>query len=256
MKRSHIRLPKGHMKPFAYHQNRLILVLNIQKKEIITGDIKFVDTEIGFYEDNIETEMNNIYENKFFSLRQKLVNFFDKKVTNVKLHLSDISIIINYLNLSILRSESTLKIINEESTVAKIFGEYSNNDLVKAKLYGIQKTSMFNDYGVMVVKNKSNVNFVLPSSAFYYSHNLFMSKVCADHFIIVPITPNIAFILIPYKENIVFFREHNSFFIVLDKDDDIYLLNEMALYTEMDSDGKFIVSKTRNELEKLLEKLK
>lgn len=252
MKRSHIRLPKGHMKPFTYHQNRLIFVLDIQKKEILFDDIKFVDTEVGFYEDDVETLMNDMCENQFFSLRQKLVNFFEEKVTNLKIHLSDISIIINYLNFSILRGKSTLKIVNEESIVAKMFGEYTSNDLVKTKLYGIQKESMFEGYGVIVAKNKSNVNLVLPSNAFYYSHNLLKSKVCADHFIVVPITPNIAFILIPYKENILFFKEFNSYFMVLENNEDIYMLNELALNTELENDRKFIVSKTNKELEKLL----
>ena len=83
--------------------------------------------------------MNDVYENRFFSLRQKIVKFFDRKLSRIKIENKDRKIIIDYLNLSILRSETTLKQVNEGSVVAKILGDFSNNELVKARLIGVLK---------------------------------------------------------------------------------------------------------------------
>lgn len=255
MRKSHVQIAKGHMKPFAFREGKMVNVLDISEKVIYESDINFLDTRFGFYDDNVETAMNDVYENRFFSLRQKIVSFFDRKINRIKIENKDRKTIIDYLNLSILRSKTTLKQVNEGSVVAKILGDFSNNELVKARLIGVLKESLFVDYGVMILKNDTDTNFVIPSNSYYFARNVYKSKISADFLIIIPITPKIAFLLFPYFENLSFFDENKGFYMTIKENDDINIFNKMALTTEIEYDSKFIVSITRSELETLLTEL-
>jgi len=78
MKNSHIQLSKGHMNPFSHIKKvNCVYVLDIKSKRIDEIDVKCLDTKLGFYSDEVETAMNNQYEARFFSLRDKIVNFFE-----------------------------------------------------------------------------------------------------------------------------------------------------------------------------------
>jgi hypothetical protein len=253
MKNSHIQLPKGHMKPFSYEKTiECVYTLDVKTNAIHESDIKYLDTEMGFYSDDVETAMNDQYESKFFSIRSRLVDLFNNKIKHYHFDEDERKVIINYINLSILRSKKSLDIVNEESIWAQITGGFSNNDLVLTRLNGILKSNMLEEMVIRIIKNNSDTKFVLPSCSFYYTDHLFESFIIAEYLVVMPVTPDIAFLLIPQTNNEEFLSSFKGY-IILDESKDIKYLNEQALITEIETDKKFIVSKTKKEL-KILSK--
>lgn len=254
MKNSHIQLPKGHMKPFSLGMDVLtVYKLDIQSKIIEENDIKQIDTEMGYYSDYIEDAMNREYENKFFSLRQKLVDFFEGKKENVQIKKNDRDTIIRYINLAMLRSIKTLNTVNANSVAAMILGGINSNYLVTSRIKGVLKENAFENYQVIIVKNNSDVNFVLPSNSYYFSSNLYKTHIEAEFLIVIPLTPKIALVLLPLENNHNFLKEHIGVYMTIENGDDIRVYNKMALWTELDNDSKFIISKTKSELTDLLD---
>ena len=48
MRKSHVQIAKGHMKPFAFHEGKLVNVLDISQKVIYECDIIFLILELDF----------------------------------------------------------------------------------------------------------------------------------------------------------------------------------------------------------------
>ena len=71
--------------------------------------------------------------------------------------------------MAILRSRKTVEFVNQESITAAILGAFSNNDLIKANLAGVFNEKIFSDYSALIIKNDTDINFVLPESSFYYA---------------------------------------------------------------------------------------
>jgi len=254
MKNSHIQLAKGHMRPFSNKEtSEFVYRLDIKSNSIDKVDIKILDTSMGFYSDVVETAMNDQYENQFFSIRKRLVEFFEKKRERLFLDDNDRKTIIRFINLAILRSEKSLRIVNETSITTKILGNLTNNDLVRARLSGILKENAFDEYAILIIKNNTEKNFVLPSNSYYFVTNLYKSFIVAEFLILIPLTPKIAILLLPFKNNHKFLSEQKDMYMIIDKVDDIAILNKYALQTELEYDKKFIISKTKNELEVLQE---
>lgn len=254
MKNSHIQLSKGHMKPFSSGTDVFtVFKLDIESKVIEECDIKYIDTELGHYSDVTETAMNNEFENRFFSLRQRLVDLFEGKKTRVVVREKDRITIINFVNLAILRSKKTLDIVNESSVSAKILGGFNNDFLVSSRIDGILKENAFENYQVLVLKNNSCVNFVLPANSYYFTTNLYRTHIAAEFLVVIPLTPKISLLLLPYENNRNFIEESRDVYMNVDEENDIKIYNRLALQTELLSDRKFIISKTKSELIELLE---
>lgn len=253
MKKSHIQLPKGQMKPFSSSDTgRTVFKLDIQSKKINVSRIKSIDTELGYYSDSNEMAMNIEYESRFFYLRQRVVDLFNGKCDIVDFDDNDRKTIINYVNLAIVRSRSTLDSINIKSVWAQIHGGFSHNEVLNAKLNGILKTDFYVDYAFIVVKNNSDLNFVLPSNSYYFTTNIFKQHLIGEFLIFIPITPLLAFVMIPFKDNKKFLKSHENGYFPISDNIVIERLNICALETELFFDRKFIISKTKDELEMLV----
>ena len=160
------------MKPFSsiVDGDCLTFLLDVNSKNISLENIKFVDTTKGFYDDNIEDEMNKQYESKFFSLRDRLINVIEKKTkTEIKFGKKEQNIVLDYLNLATLRSKATIDLINQKSIAAFFLGDLSNNYLMSAKLAGALSERIFSDYSALIIKNDTAIHFVLPANSYYYS---------------------------------------------------------------------------------------
>lgn len=241
------------MRPFSNKKtSECVFRLDIKSNTIDECDIKVLDTSKGFYSDVVETAMNDQYENQFFSIRKNLVEFFDKKKEHFTFDDNDRKIVIRFINLAILRSEKTLNIVNETSITTKILGNMSNDDLIRARLSGILKVNLYEDYAVLIIKNNTERNFVLPSNSYYFLSNIYKSFIVAEFLIFLPLTPKIAILLFPFKDNHKFLSEQKDMYLIIDEVNDITIINQYAFQTESEFDKKFIVSKTKRELEDLL----
>lgn len=241
------------MKPFSNKKTaECVFRLDVKSNSIDECDIKVLDTCRGFYSDVVETAMNDQYENQFFSIRKKLVDFFGKKKEIFHFDDNDRKIVIRFINLAILRSEKSLNIVNETSITTKILGNMSSDDLIRARLSGILKENAFEDYAVLIIKNNTERNFVLPSNSYYFLSNIYKSFIVAEFLVLLPLTPKIAILLLPFKNNHRFLSEQKDIYLIIDEINDIAIFNQYALKTELEYDKKFIISKTKSELEDLL----
>lgn len=255
MKRSHVQLSKGHMKPFSslIENDYMTFKLDLDSRTISLENIKFIDTVYGFYSDFIEDEMNRKYENKFFSLKNLLINVIEKEgASKVRFGKNEQNIIIEYLNLAILRSQKTVDSVNDKSLAAIIVGGFSNNDLMKAKLSGNLSEKIFGDYSALIIKNDTEINFVLPASSYYYSPKINKEFTETEFNLFIPISPKLAYMLLLKSDFDSFNKNHGFSYLIMNNATDIEFLNERAYRSEVHGNRKFIVSKTRQELEKLV----
>ncbi len=255
MKSSHIQLSKGHMKPFSsiVDGDCMTFLLDVNSKNISLENIKFVDTTKGFYDDNIEDEMNKQYESKFFSLRDRLINVIEKKTkTEIKFGKKEQNIILDYLNLAALRSKATIDLINQKSIAAFFLGDFSNNDLMNAKLAGALSERIFSDYSALIVKNDTEINFVLPANSYYYSKKIHEEFIETEFNLFIPISPKLSYMLLLKSDFDAYIKKRGFTYLVMNNWRDIEYLNERAYRSEVYFNKKFIVSKSRQELEKLL----
>lgn len=255
MKKSHIQLSKGHMKPFSTIVNGdyLSFLLDVNSKNISLENIKLIDTISGFYDDNIEDEMNKQYESKFFSLRNHLINVIERKTEiQVKFGKKEQNIILEFLNLAILRSKETIDLVNRESIAAIFLGGLSNNDLMNAKFTGILSERIFTEYSALIIKNNTAIDFVLPANSYYYSKKIHKEFTETEFNLFIPISPKLSLLLLLNCDYNTYIKNHGFAYLVMNNSRDIEYLNERAYRSEVHFNKKFIISKSRKELEALL----
>lgn len=242
------------MKPFSnlIDGNYMTFLLDTKTKNITSENIKFIDTAKGFYDDSIEDEMNKQYESRFFSLRNRLINVIEKKTEEqVKFGKKEQKIILDFLNLAILRSKETIDLVNRESITALFLGGLTNNDLMSAKFTGILSEKVFTEYSALILKNETVINFVLPANSYYYSNKIHKEFIETEFNIFIPISPKLSLMLLLTCDYNTYIKNHGFAYLVLNNYRDIEYLNERAYRSEVYFNKKFIVSKSREELETL-----
>ena len=113
---------------------------------------------------------------------------------------------------------------------------------------------MFKNYRVISLANKTNANFVLPAFGFIARQSLYsdINDSYGLHYIL-PITPKITFLLIEKNDYKLYLESHeNSINMNIDKEEDIFTINKYVYKFEVQMNNKFLVSKNKEELIKLL----
>lgn len=252
---SHTQLPKGHMKPFSnqienWYETYYLDLLN---KRISIRDIKDVNVIRGYYDNQTEKSLNDLIECRFFNLRDEMIKMIEgKKAINfdIKKH----RIVINYIDVLFLRSKFAINGYNKNSLISPVFGNMSHNDFIKFRLMNIENNLMFKNYRILTIANKTNANFVLPAFGFIATQSLYseINDSGGLHFIL-PITPKLAYLLIDKNDYKLYLEIHdNSINLNIEKEVDIFYINQYAYKFEVKMNNKFLVSKTRDELIRLL----
>jgi len=253
--KSHVQLAKGHMKPFSFIENKVkkVYCLDLKNRCITSKNIKNVNVIKGYFSSEIEFKLNSEIESKFFSFRNEMIKM-TQGVKSISFDEIKHMVVLNYLDVLFLRSNFVLNEYNKNSLLSPILGDISHNFLLQYRFDDSGYVSIFKDYRVISVYNKTKINFVLPAFGFYELKYQFkdINNLWGIHFIL-PITPIIAFLFIDKRDYKKYLEDHSgSININLENEEDIYLMNKLAFEFEKAINKKFLVSKTKEELEMLL----
>jgi len=264
MPKSHIQLNKALMNKFSFKavdpssgkfQSLVdtVYYLDIGEKEIKTEKTSVLGTKLGFYSDAVESKLADI-EHNFARVVKKLEEWKQGSNYTVDSYSDEI---IAFANLLIDRSE--LRHNQRYSISQKMFQEkYSgDHELLKKYPISVWTSPLFDEnYGVALVINHTNKNFVIARVG--YSLNLHPHDREQNFHAILPIGTKRAIMIFP--KNKPFFKLPNSTFpapiVNINDDTSVMALNHNALITEKTVDQAFVISKSREELEVLLEFLK
>lgn len=238
------------MKPFSINDKKgYVYALDVNTMELSEKCIKALDSEMDFYSDALEIEMNKNIEGKFFSLRDEIEKLFSERKKTIQFTHEKFMVIVNFLNLSILRGKMALDNVNNSIILSKTSFKYRSQDLVEPLMNGDLKFSIFDDNEVFIVRNTTTVNFVLPANSYYcYTNNLWKDEVINGIYVFIPITPKLIIMLIPKKDNDLFISKHRGEIMNLTDGSSISSLNRIAYLYESEFNNKFVISKTKDEL--------
>lgn len=243
--KSHILIPKFLLKKFENEKN-FFYCYDVNSGEIKKGHAKSLNTEENYYSEDTEKFLSNCIENPMSTIIKAFEKAENKKIC---LPNNYDSIVINYARALICRGQRIKRSVAKNSISYQFLDEQSKNNYnVNAGLYHAEKEGLFDGYSIELLLNRSDIPLVLPLCGIYECHTKYTT------FLVIPVTPIYAFILIPGKSE--HFKEAFSPSVHCSEveSDFVMLLNEIAFYTEIDTNKMFVVSNCQKELIRLLEK--
>lgn len=245
---SHIQIPKGILKHFADHTHR-VYYLDTKTEHIGLAGAKKLGTEYGYYSDKHEQFLNKEIENPLINLGAKVRRLLCDESLTITLSKEEEMILKRYIAASIARSNLALDAMHKAS------GKYSQlllstqqkHDFISG--FGATRNNIvyqtFESYYLVILINRTDVNWVVPRNCFYAVSSQELECVVA------PISPKCALCLFPPKyveENIDSFQYRLG---VVNDPTFVATMNKRALLYEYLFNQTFVASATKNELEQL-----
>ncbi|MCF7831996.1 MAG: DUF4238 domain-containing protein [Candidatus Marinimicrobia bacterium] len=233
--KSHVQIPKSILKNFAYKSGKDGLVvdyLDLSCNEIKTEKINKLDTIEGYYSEEFDKRMGEKYETPFGDISKRIRDFNKNKLDKLSLSERETKTILDFYNNIFFRGKFALEKANKYSLTSVV------RPIEQEELIILTRENLFTGNWVNIIRNKTNIDFVIPRNCFYVKKSKSAKK---PHYIL-PITPKSAIILIP-KEEIEEFettkgtRDHYS----VDDENTIKTLNEFALEIEKGTNNMFVV---------------
>lgn len=245
---SHIQIPRGVLKHFADHTQR-VYYLDTKTEYMGLAGAKKLGTEYGYYSDKHEQFLNKEIENPLINLGAKVRKLLYDESLTITLSQEEESTLKRYIATSIARSNLALEAMHKAS------GKYSQLLLSTQQKHDFisgfgatQNNSVyqtFESYYLVVLINRTDVNWVVPRNCFYAvsSHEL--------ECIVAPVSPKCALCLLPPK-----YAEENMDSLqyrlgVVNDPTFVTIMNKRALLYEYLFNQTFVASATKAELEEL-----
>lgn len=245
-KNSHVQLPRSVLQQFADPSGR-VFYLNLETGHIgMTGPRK-LGTELGYYSDAFEEYLSKEIESPFGSLAERVRNFIKPGTDTLVLPKEEETVLKRYVTAAMSRSKLAEEAFHQSSYTASFCTPQSNHDaLVGFSIHhngGVAE--LFEDHFMIILENKTDVNFVIPRNCFYTLPS--GGKEC----IVVPLSPVCALCLCPvdYDEIVSTSKEHRLGHV--STAEEVWRMNVRALSYEYAFNKAFIASATKPELESL-----
>lgn len=256
-KDSHILIPKLLLKEFSTHvpikntkgQNenpKMVYKLDMNGK-ITQVNIKEENTEFGYYEDIIETEMLTTIETKFGDLKTRILNNLKLNNEVISFNKEDVITVKKFCSLCMIRSQSFVSEIKKKSLFIDIYGNAPQNVI----MYQYFKSPELVDKYIVgnnlsYVKNETNMNYILPR---YYVVGIKQENGVFDFFI--PITTKILVRLTTEKT-----IDGQILYTGRMTDLDVDNFNKLAILYELKHNNQAVYAKNKDDLEKYVDFLK
>lgn len=187
---SHVQLPECLLKNFRTDEH-LYYIDTSKNNKIIKGSARNYNTKFGYYSLSFENYLSNGYEQIISELVIKINPFINKEVKEITL--DNLNNKINKLfKMAIFRNPKLVKQINEESVFAQLIdGGYDSEYLLTAEEE--RDSNYIKDYVPVLFVNKTKKGILLTKSL------ISRIKVQKNFFIIMPLHPKIAIVLVTKK---------------------------------------------------------
>lgn len=249
MLNSHIQMPKLLLKNFQNRYNHLCYY-DVSKQLIGTkGSAKSINTEYGYYSENTEKYLEQQIETPFSNILKYLdeIGVADKKIVPVRTNITEV--IFDFMYSLVARSPSFHEMINEsDSFLSQLPKEEKRDYIIKTGINTSRENSIFSEYIVTFMFNKTDVPFVLSMNGIY---NYILN---GNNVVNLPITPKIAICLIHknYASRIINDDGSISMFEITNPKD-IMTMNRRAFSFQVIHGWGYIVCPEKTELERLVE---
>ncbi len=234
---SHIQMPCCVLKRFV-DERHFLYYYDFDSKQIKRGTPKSVDTQQGYYSDDVEAFLSDEVETKLGELIKSLDDENYDFISKLKDDYKEIAF--NYLYALIARSKSYISMEKQFSVMNQFtdfFVDYKGG-IVALGILAAQNTELLKErFSVAFMINSTNEEFVLPANGTikYKSH------------IICPVTSKRAIVFEPLITDScrVSLYEINNIH-------EMHEINLSAVAQEANQNNKFVVSKSRNLLTRLI----
>lgn len=221
-------------------QSKRVWFLDISSGQILQKAANRLGTQKGLYDAQMEEFWNREIESKFTDLNAMVRKCCSQNAIP-SISSEDAAVCKRYVKVAMIRSNLAYDIFQEASSTADVCSEQDNHAMVS--YFGMLKNgaidSELEKMDVTVLVNKTGRNFVVPRNCVYYVFRNNESNVIA------PINPKMAYLLYPRQ-----IKDEASCGVILDADM-VGAMNVAALKSEMEFNGAFVASNSRQELESL-----
>ena len=243
---SHIQMPRFLLARFE-NEHHSLFYYDVKKGFIGTnGRAKSMNTEYGYYPDEIEKLLSDEIE-KPFSQVLRFIDSLDLEKPFFTMTDTDESNVKQFLVSLIIRGPLFVDSINSNSVFSRYLSSADQRTLAISQGFTeAKKQGTFDNYHVTFTVNKTAKSFVLPISGLYtYSLNRYVH-------VGLPVSPQIAITLIE-NEGIPFVeKEGITRLYLIEEEKYVTELNRFAFREQCKQDYGCIISPSREELEELL----
>lgn len=227
--KSHIRIPKCVLKRFE-DENNFLFILDTEKNTINRGHAKSVNTQVDYYSEKVEAQLNEEIETPLGKILQEIEQI---ELSDPKFSLTEEqwNVIKQYTYALLARSKRLHELITEKRKFSYLHSEESNHDsafLISQDI--LLGKNEFGEHFITLLNNFTNIPFVLPLCGSYKVGFGGTEMTC------LPIMPKVAIVLVEKQLEAHFLKNEKICFIKLDKEEDALFLNRVALQAAK-SDG-------------------
>lgn len=238
---SHVEVPKVIYKQFLCDNKQFFYRIDISKSLITFGSPGNTRTIKDYYSENTEQYLSKIIETKL----HKMITAFNIDNINVRFNKNDIETAYLYFKTLIARNVNIHNKIKNISLYLDLI-KNKNDYIIHQGINSKTIDNIVEKCRIEILYNKTNTNFVLPSSGFY---PFMIEKLMC----IVPISKKVAFCFFINDVN----DKNKINQIVLSEIVEMELVNKLnysAFEFQMVENNGYIVSDKKEILEKILEK--
>lgn len=246
--KSHVQMPKGLMKAFSHRteNGRCVYYLDLKDMEIKEEKINELGTKKGLYNPMSEAILDRFYESPFFEAIQNVKKFTEGKQENLSFNQQEKEALLNFLKISIMRSNATRQKAEETSFVASIFPNAYRAVLIPTMHLVMNEISFLDGYHISILINRSRLRLVAPRNCVSFS---FKDDIL---YYVLPLSPQVAILYQPDELYRLLFDENGNLCYSLAEVGDeefIQSINLVAGINEKDFNNEFLIGAGREELE-------
>lgn len=243
VKNSHIQVPKCVLKQFE-NEKQTVFYYDPSVNEVKMGRSRTLNTEEGYYSNQMEDILNNSIENPLGNLIAEIKKYdFSKLPIPIPKNIE--SVVFKYFDSLLARSTITINKF-DESIYLQFLPKQNQHDIaVFSMLSETPAEKRLGEYIITLCVNFTDITFVLPAiGVFSYHYN-------NDSFINIPITPTLCFHLIKTDKPEKYIKNNSVALWKIDEREITRSMNAAAFVSELSGNKRFIASPNRDELELL-----
>ena len=188
---SHVIIPQNILRRFGYKKdNWEVNYMSYPYKEISKSKIKDYGAEYGYYDMQIEEEIEKRYESKMGELTKELSDWQSKKTDSEDILINE-SLILDIFDMAIYRNPKYLKFYNENSCVSRAFGDTTPSEFI-GFVFSHNFPHIFTGLRANIIVNKTEKNFIINKSMI----SIIKLNENKEEVMIMPITKKICLALI------------------------------------------------------------
>lgn len=232
--RSHVQMPRGVLSEFE-DASKHLYCYDVTRKRIITSNSKDINVEKGYYSVEWDHFMGRKIESPFFEIVYEVKCLdFDAVANPVPKNFREA--ILSFLYALMVRDPLMFRTVSlYERLVPLLISLQQRHDLTT--MVGLQEASkkkLFDDYIITVLKNETEIPFILSTKGIYEW----------GEYIIFPITPKLAIILLPMDKDVCqeWIQDGKIPLLITEDKDEIMSMNITAFISQVKRGTGYIVS--------------